>query len=119
MQRVQAVGAGFLVVVAVGCESDEKKAMRLNSEQVTACLTAQRLSEAFGAVTQTAEYDLSRNLMTEWSAYYKTDTTRANLAMRRADSIERAIGVDTLAEQATKAKARCDVATRDYNRFMR
>lgn len=74
----------------------------------------------FAEAAANPEYARSRALLAEWSAGFQgADSMKAEARREEADSIQKAIGIDTLAAQATEARDRCTLATRDYERFMR
>jgi predicted outer membrane protein len=108
----------FLLIVAVGCENDEKKLARLQSEQVMACLTAQvdsaKVADARSKAETTEEY---RRRMDAGRSLELIEDTTSNDAAHQARA--KKAGVDALTEQWLAQIRRCELSTRDYNRFLR
>lgn len=86
---------GALSLLLIGCESDEKKLQRLQGGQLMYCLDAQASQR---------EYETAR---------YPGGMTRENL---RAVPTAKA---DSLLLVWQEYRTKCDLATRDLNRFMR
>jgi hypothetical protein len=92
---------------------------RLRTKQLTACLFANRAREASAALDTTPEYAIRSAALSEWSENYKTNTVKANLAMARADSAAKVIGLDSVVKVSVGATSRCEIATREYESYLR
>ena len=108
----------ILAVSLIACESDDKKLERLETAKLMDCLDAQAAKRLVGGSYE--RQNQTTDEASEMAARMQGDTGTANqiARARRAESLA-ARTPDTLAENWLKAQRKCDLAIREYNRFMR
>lgn len=108
----------MLRIGLIACESDDKKLRRLQGEQLTSCLVAQSESTKVAKLGLAVDPDDS-NLVASVDARTRGDTAEASRLRELRLAKAKAAGFDTLAEKWLAANRRCELATRELNRFMR
>jgi hypothetical protein len=114
MNRILLLAAAL---ACTACESDEAKLERLQADKLIACLAADRRYEEYEvAVRATGYYDSLSHIV---SLRESGDSISATRLDSLVESRKKQSGADTLGTAWHDAKIRCDLATREYNRFMR
>jgi hypothetical protein len=114
IKTTRLVALSALMAVVSGCESDEKKLARLDSEKLTQCLLAQAAQSAFESAGNLGP----SNRMEEIAARNRGDTATAERLSQQRFAEMKKRGLDTLAANVVEQKRKCDLAQRDYDLFM-